>query len=125
MLSALKTKTNRPIIASFLLLTVCVLGVFNAVFELNSSEIFPYFSVIYEFLDYLQFAVIIIIFSVCAGIGSILSFMRKYYRVTVLTAFLGVFSFGFIVGLILSVAALVLVFQSRDEFENGTKGKVF
>ena len=124
-LSSLKTKTNKPIFASFLLLAVGVLGIFNAVFEVNKQEVIPYFTTLFSILTNEQIAVLVILFSIGAIIGCVTTIKRVYFHISVIGAILGIFSFGFFVGFIISVAALVLIMLSRDEFENGTKGKVF
>jgi len=124
-LSSLKPKTNKPIIASFLLLAVGVLGLFNAVFEANKQEVIPYFTAFFDIFTAEQIAVLIILFSIGAIIGCITTIKRIYFHVSVIGAIVGIFSFGFFIGFIISVAALVLIMLSRDEFENGTKGRVF
>ena len=124
-LSALKPRTNRPIVASFLLLAVCVLGIFNAVFELNDQAFIPYLTFFTEILTNIEIAAIIIVFSGFALVSSVTTFKRRFFGLSVFGAFIGIFSFGFIVGLGMSIAALALIMLARDEFENATKGKVF
>jgi len=67
----------------------------------------------------------LIIFSIFAIIGFITVFKRRYFLFSAICAFLSIFSIGLIVGIILAIIALELIVTSRDEFENGTKGKVF
>jgi len=122
-LSSLKPKTKKPIVASFLLLTVCVLGLFNGTLELYDQ--LTYLPFIYEVLTHVEFAAMILVCSVVALAGFFTSFKRRFFNVAAISAFIGIFSFGFIIGLALSVAAFVLILLSRDEFENATKGKVF
>ena len=130
-LSSLKKKTNKPIIASFLLLTIGVLGIFTAVIFGSSNESFiPEFEFITSYLPNLNLdnsviSVSLVVFSVFALVGSITAFMRRYYAFTAICAILGIFSIGLFVGLVLAIVALGLIVVSRDEFENATKGKVF
>ena len=129
-LSSLKSYTNKPMIASFLLLTSCVLGIFTAVFIVSSDHlIIPYLDLDLTFLTNLLgnigVSIVIIIFSVFAFIGFTAAFKRRYLNAATICAFLGIFSIGFFVGLVLSIVALALIMLSREEFENGTKGKVF
>jgi hypothetical protein len=67
----------------------------------------------------------LVIFSIFALVGSITVFKRRYFVFTAICAVIGIFSIGLFVGLVLSIVALELIIVSRDEFENGTKGKVF
>jgi DNA-directed RNA polymerase subunit RPC12/RpoP len=124
-LSALKPRTNKPIIASFLLLTVCVLGIFNAVFEFHNQAFIPYLTPLSGILANTELTAILIVFSGFALVGAVTTFKRRFFELTIIGAFLGIFSFGFIVGSALSIAALALIILSRDEFENATKGKIF
>ena len=122
-LSALKPKTKKPIVASFLLLTVAVLGIFNGVLEVYNQ--LTYLPFIYEVITNLQFGILILVCGCCALAGFVASFKRRFYTVAAVSAFISIFSMGFLIGLALGVAAFVLIVLSRDEFENATKGKVF
>ena len=126
-LSSLKQKTNRPVIASFLLLATGVLGIFTAVILGSSSEQFEFItSILLSInLDTVILSVLLTLFSAFAIIGSLTALLRKYYRVTLICAILGIFSIGLIIGVISALIALSLVIIARDEFEDGTKGKVF
>ncbi len=69
---------------------------------------------------------IVIIFSVFAILAVIACVKRQHFDLAVVGSFLAIFSFGFfLIGSILSIIAFVLIFYSRDEFENGKKGKIF
>ena len=130
-LSSLKKKTNRPMIASFLLLTIGVLGVFMVViFGSSSDALIPEFEFITSYLESLQIDRIfliaaLVVFSLFALIGSITAYMRRYFGFTLFCAVLGIFSIGLFIGLVLSFIVIGLLFVSRDEFENAAKGKVF
>ena len=130
-LSSLKPHTGKPRISSFLLLTVCVLGIFTAVFLFTSdSVIIPYLNIDLTFLIDMAgtssvISTITIVFSCCAFVGFLTSFYRRYFTVTAVCAFLGIFSIGFFIGTVLSIIALGLIILAKEEFENGTKGKVF
>ena len=128
-LSSIKKKTNKPIIASFLLLATGVLGIFTAVILSSSNElvipklefIMSYFSAI----DNVVLSVVLVVFSAFALAGSITAFKRRYFVFTAVCAVVGIFSIGLFIGFVLAIVALVLLIISRDEFENATKGKVF
>jgi len=130
-LSSIKQKTNKPTIASFLLLTTGVLGVFTAViYNSGGVQFIPELDFINSSLSLLSFdkfalSLSLVIFSIIALVGSITVFKRRYFVFTAICAFIGIFSIGLFVGLVLSIVALELIIVSRDEFENGTKGKVF
>jgi hypothetical protein len=69
---------------------------------------------------------ILAIFSVCALLAMITSLRRRHIDVAMAGSFLGIFSFGFFfIGSILSIIAFVIIWKSRDEFEDGKKGKIF
>lgn len=130
-LSSLKKKTNKPIIASFLLLAVGVLGIFTAViYSSTEITIIPELEFVVSQLstlniDKIALSFALVVFSVFALAGAITAFKRKYLAFTAFCAFLGIFSIGLFVGLVFAIVALGLIIAARDEFENATKGKVF
>ena len=128
-LSSMKTKTNKPVIASFLLLATGVLGIFTAVILASSNgPIISRLEVItscFSSIDNVLLSVPFVVFSAFAFIGSITAFKRRYFVFTAVCAVVGIFSVGLFIGFVLSIVALVLLVISRDEFENATKGKVF
>lgn len=130
-LSSIKKRTNKPVIASFLLLTTGVLGIFTAVLYGSSDKLpipeleFITSSLSMFSLNRLVLSISLVVFSIFALAGSITVFKRRYFVFTAICAFLGIFSIGLFVGLVLAIVALELIICSRDEFENGTKGKVF
>ena len=66
------------------------------------------------------------IFSIFALMGAITCFKRQHLDVASVGSLIGIFSFGFFfIGSILSIIAFVLIMKSREEFENGKKGKIF
>ena len=71
-------------------------------------------------------AIIIVIFSIIALIGSIACLKRQHFDIAIICAFIGIFSFGFfLIGSILAIIAFIFIFRSKEEFENGKKGKIF
>lgn len=71
-------------------------------------------------------SIILAIFSVFALLGAVTSLKRRHLDVAVAGSVIGIFSFGFfLIGSILSVIALIIIVMSREEFENGKKGKIF
>jgi hypothetical protein len=76
--------------------------------------------------DKLGCSIIIIIFSIFALLGSISSFQRKNFNTAAAGALIAIFSFGFLlIGSILSIIALAIIMMTREEFEDGKKGKIF
>jgi len=130
-LSSIKKKTNKPIVASFLLIATGILGFFTAIiYSSSNGQLIPELEFITINLPFLSFdkialSIFIVVFSIFPLIGSITVFKRRYYIFTAICAFIGIFSIGLFVGFILSIVALELIIVSRDEFENGTKGRVF
>ena len=69
---------------------------------------------------------ILLIFSIFAILGTIACIKRQHFDVAVVTSFMGIFSFGFFfIGSILSIIAFIIILKSKDEFEDGKKGKMF
>jgi len=76
--------------------------------------------------DKIGCSLIIGIFSLFPLLGFISCWKRRNFDIAIAGASIGIFSFGFFfIGSILSVIAAYLIFKSRDEFENGKKGKTF
>ena len=76
--------------------------------------------------DTIGCSIIIVIFSVFALLAAVMSLKRQHLDVTVVGSILGICSFGFLmIGSIISIIALIIILKSRDEFENGKKGKIF
>ena len=71
-------------------------------------------------------SIIIIIFSVFALMGAVACIRRKHFDVAVAGSLLGILSFGFsMIGSILSIIAFAFIIKSKEEFDNGKKGKTF
>jgi hypothetical protein len=71
-------------------------------------------------------AIILIIFSIIALIACIVCLKRQHFDIAIIGSFIGIFSFGFfLIGSILAIIAFLMIFRSKDEFENGKKGKIF
>jgi hypothetical protein len=78
------------------------------------------------YFDTLGCSIILLIFSIFALISLISCIKRQHFDLAVVGSFLAIFSFGFFfIGSILSIIAFVLIILSRDEFQNGDKGKIF
>ena len=79
-----------------------------------------------EVFDTVGCFIILLIFSIIALLASIMCLKRHHLDVAIVGGILGIFSFGFLfIGSLLSIIAVIIIFKSRDEFENGKKGKVF
>ncbi len=123
-LSSMKKKTNKPIIASFLLLATGILGIFTAII-LASSNGLEVITSCFSNIDNAVLSVPLVVFSAFAFAGSVTAFKRQYFVFTAVCAVVGIFSVGLFIGFVLSIVALALLIISRDEFENAAKGKVF
>ncbi len=76
--------------------------------------------------DSIGCSIIFIIFSVFALLAAISSYKRQHLDVSIAGSIIGIFTFGFfLVGSILCIIAFILIMLSREEFENGKKGKIF
>ena len=76
--------------------------------------------------EFLGCFLIFTIFSVFALLASLSALKRRHLDVAIAGSLIAIFSFGFyLVGLVLSIIAFILIFISREEFENGKKGKFF
>lgn len=71
-------------------------------------------------------SIILAIFSVFALLGAVTSLKRQHLDVAATGSIIGIFSFGFfLIGSILSIVAFAIIMMSREEFEDGKKGKIF
>ena len=76
--------------------------------------------------DTIGCSIIILIFAVFTLISLITTLQRQHFDAALMGAILSIFTFGFFfLGSILSIAAVIVIYFSRDEFENGKKGKIF
>ena len=76
--------------------------------------------------DILGCSIILVIFSVFALLGSFSCLKRRNLDVAIAGSAIGIFVFGFfMIGSLLSIIALIMIIMSKEEFENGKKGKVF
>jgi len=79
-----------------------------------------------NYFDTTSCSIILMIFSVFALLGAVASLKREHFDVAVAGSIISIFSFGFfMIGSILSVIAFIIVMKSKEEFEDGKKGKVF
>lgn len=129
-LSSLKPFTNRPRIASFLLLTTFILGVFTGVIVYTTDITRLIFigqglQILVDTFTLFGLFSMVLIFSLFAFIGFLLAWKRIHYRVAFICAVLGIVSIGFFLGSILSFLALILIIIAREEFENGHQGRIF
>jgi len=132
-LSAMKPRTDKPMIASIILTFVFIIGLISAISIQIKSEIF--FNSTFRLLSYINIninnlsivvSIIIFIFSIFALIGSIFSFKRNHLKITIICTFLSISSIGFyFIGVLLSIVALIIIFYSREEFIDEKKGKIF
>jgi hypothetical protein len=66
------------------------------------------------------------IFSIFALIGTITCLKRQHLDVATAGSLIGILSIGFFfIGSIISIIAFALIMTSKEEFENGKKGKTF
>ena len=133
-LSSIKPKTDRPTVAAIILICVFCLGITTAIFSDTFIETSldlasdMRISIDYENTEFNSTVctIILIIFSVFALLGTIFCLKRQHLDIAYAGSFLGIFSFGFFfIGSILCIIAFVLIRKSKDEFENGKKGRIF
>jgi len=71
-------------------------------------------------------SIIILILSLVTLLGAITCWKRRYSDVALIGSIIGIFTIGlFFSGIILGIIAVWLIFKSRDEFDDGKKGKSF
>ena len=130
-LSSIKPKTSKPLIASFLLIAVFVIGVASAAFPDIFFGISLEAVTDSEMIGTIEFdtnisSIIIIIFSLFALIAAVMTYKRKHLDIVIISAILAIFSFGFFfTGSIFSIISLFIILKSREEFDDGKKGKEF
>jgi hypothetical protein len=78
------------------------------------------------YFDNIGCSIIFAIFTAFALFAMIACLKRQNVDVAIAGSFFGIFSFGFFfIGSILSIIAFSLIMISRDEFRDGSKGKLF
>ena len=134
-LSSLKPKTDKPIIAAIILTLVFIIGLTSTIILNLYSEIF--YESIFGLFEYFEIntlinnfnfilSIIIMIFSIFALIGSIASIKRLNLYIILITSFMGIFTIGFFfIGSILSIIAMIIIISSKEEFINEKKEKKF
>ena len=71
-------------------------------------------------------SLVIGIFSIFALIGTITCLKRQHLDVAIASSLIGILSIGFFfIGSIISIIAFAIIMTSKEEFENGKKGKTF
>ncbi len=69
---------------------------------------------------------IVLLLSIVCMFGFFASWKRQYFDVAIVGSIIGIGTIGFyFIGTILSVIALILLLRSKEEFDNGKKGKSF
>jgi DNA-directed RNA polymerase subunit RPC12/RpoP len=135
-LSSMKPRTDKPMIASIILTFVFIIGLSSAIsimieqykdiFINSTFELLPFIGININNYSIFIFSIIIFIFSIIALFGSILSFKRNHLNIAIICAFISIFSIGFFfIGSVLSLVSLIIIVKSREEFINEKKGKIF
>jgi len=128
-LACIKPRSNNPLIAVVLLFCVFLIGISTGIFYyiFIKTTFYPI-----SFMDFFKdninvgYSIIVVIFSIFALIAIFACIKRKYFGLAMIGSFIAIFSFGFFfIGSILSIIALVIIYLSRDEFEDEKKGKIF
>ena len=70
-------------------------------------------------------SLIILLLSIFPLIAAFTSWRRRHFDVAIAGSLIGIFSFGFFIGSILCIISFIILLLSREEFENGEKGKIF
>ena len=128
-LSCIKPRSNKPLIAVVLLVCVFLIGISTAVFSyifIQTSSYAIYFMDFFKDNINVGYSIIIVIFSIFTLFAIFACIKRKYFGLAIVGSFIAIFSFGFFfIGSILSIIAFVIIYLSRDEFEDEKKGKIF
>lgn len=133
-LSSIKPRTDKPMIASLLFTLIFVIGLFSSISLLINqyqniflnSTIKIILNIIIDNNYISILSVILFILSIFALFGSYYSYKRIRINISILCAFLSIFSIGFFfIGSLLSIITLIILFYSREEFINEKKGKNF
>ncbi len=128
-LSCIKPRSNKPMIAVVFLICVFLIGISTAVFfDIFVKTTVDNISFLEFFKDNTNFgySIFIIIISIFALISLFACIKREYFILAITGSFIAIFSFGFfLIGSILSIIAFILIFISRDEFKDEKKGKIF
>jgi predicted Zn finger-like uncharacterized protein len=69
---------------------------------------------------------VLIILSIVTMLGAISSIRRRHSDVAIVCSLIGIFTIGFFfIGSILSIVSFLLIIYSKEEFDDGKKGKSF
>ena len=127
--SCIKPRSNKPLIAVVLLISVFLIGILTSVFYnifIQTTLNTIYFIDIFKDNTNVGYSIIFVIFSIFALIAVFACIKRKYFGLAIFGSFIAVFSFGFFfIGSIFSIIALVIIYYSRDEFVDEKKAKIF
>ena len=97
---------------------------FNSVIKIEMEE--GVGSVEDKEFDTIGCSIILAIFSAFALFAMLACIKRQHIDVALAGSFFSIFSFGFfLISSILSIIALIIIYKSRDEFRDGSKGKIF
>jgi DNA-directed RNA polymerase subunit RPC12/RpoP len=128
-LSCIKPRSNKPMIAAAFLICVFLIGILTAAFfDIFVQTTVNNISFLEFFKDNTNFgySIFIVIISIFALISLFACIKREYFILAITGSFIAIFSFGFFfIGSILSIIAFILVLISRDEFKDEKKGKIF
>jgi hypothetical protein len=76
--------------------------------------------------DTVAFSMVFVIFSVFALFAAIASFKRVHFDAAAICSIISILSIGFfMIGSLLAVIAFIIIYKSKEEFDNGKKGKTF
>ena len=122
-LSSMKPRTDKPMIASIILTFVFIIGLSSAISIMIEQYKDIFISSTFELLPFIGINInnySIFIFSI------ILSFKRNRLNIAIICAFISIFSIGFFfIGSLLSLVSLIIIVKSKEEFINEKKGKIF
>jgi hypothetical protein len=133
-LSSIKPRTDKPMIASIILTLVFIIGLFSSISLLIeqynmiflNSTISLFSNLIIDIEYYNIISLTIFILSIIAFFGTYYSYKRIRLNIAIFCAFISIFSIGFFfIGSLLSIITLFILYYSREEFSNEKKGKIF
>jgi hypothetical protein len=71
-------------------------------------------------------SIILVILSIVTMLGAFSSLRRRHSDIAIVCSAIGIFTIGFFfIGTILSIISLILIIKSKEEFDDGKKGKSF
>ena len=105
---------------------ITVVAFETSMYTISINESTFHASVLDDSTDFTWISGILIILSIVVFMGVISSIRRRHSDVAIVSSMIGIFTIGFfLLGSLLSILAFYFILKSKEEFDDGKKGKSF